>query len=106
MLDLPQLYARPSSDVLICVLESLALTTPPWSWIPHDDDEVGGDAGATSTASEVARCLRESPGLTSYLTGIVANSLSWVADEATRERIWHLASTRLSERCGRMGMLT
>ncbi len=43
------------------------------------------------------------PGLTRYLTSIISSQLSWIEDEATRERIREAASRRLSERCGRMG---
>jgi predicted nicotinamide N-methyase len=43
-------------------------------------------------------------GVTNYLTSIVASSLSWLENDAQREEVWELASTRMAERSGRSGM--
>lgn len=43
-------------------------------------------------------------GVTRYLTSIVSNSLKWIHNEDTKEEIWTLASSRLSERSGRTAM--
>lgn len=80
--DLPQLYTRPPADELISTLHSLALTP-------------------TTFSENTAKPLNVSPaGLPRYLTQVVSSPLSWL-DEASRETIWELASTRLAERSGR-----
>jgi predicted nicotinamide N-methyase len=43
-------------------------------------------------------------GVPRYLSGIISSSLSWIDDEATKEKIWELASLRLNERSGRNAM--
>ena len=42
-------------------------------------------------------------GLPRYLTGIAGSSLSWIEEDELKEKIWELASKRLSERAGRTG---
>lgn len=80
--DLPQLYTRPLADELLSTLHSLALTP-------------------TTFADDSAKPVNiSSTGLPRYLTQIVSSPLSWL-DEASRESIWELASTRLAERSGR-----
>ncbi|KAI5291416.1 hypothetical protein KEM54_004861 [Ascosphaera aggregata] len=87
ILDLPQLYTRPSEAEL---LEGLALLAVR----PRDftTDAATHDAPQVNPA-----------GVTQYLTAIVSSSLSWLTDEA-REAVWETASARLSERSGRTGM--
>lgn len=89
MLDLPQLYTRPSSTALKSTLELLALKPLPW--------------GSTSQEppSEGQRQVSEE-GVPKYLTSIVASQLDWI-DEEEREHVWETASKRLSERSGRTG---
>jgi predicted nicotinamide N-methyase len=80
--DLPQIYTRPSADELLSTLRSLLLTP-------------------TTFSEEFIKPLNiSSTGLARYLTQIVSSPLSWL-DEAPRESIWELASTRLAERSGR-----
>jgi predicted nicotinamide N-methyase len=43
-------------------------------------------------------------GVTRYLTTIIASGLSWLKNDAQREEVWELASTRMAERSGRSGM--
>lgn len=89
VLDLPQLYARPTASELLQALHLLAIKPP--SWI-HDSSQQKNRA--LNPVSE--------EGIPRYLTGVVASKLSWV-DEDRREEIWETASKRLSERAGRTG---
>ncbi|RPA86401.1 hypothetical protein BJ508DRAFT_368467 [Ascobolus immersus RN42] len=82
VLDLPQLYTRPSYLTLTHLLHNLALPPPSW------------DAPANAPVADPK-------GLTKYLTTIISSPLKWLADDSEREQIWDLASARLSERCGR-----
>ncbi|KAL8924349.1 MAG: hypothetical protein Q9208_004131 [Pyrenodesmia sp. 3 TL-2023] len=84
VLDLPQLYKRPTAAELLATLKRLHLK--PFCW---DDTEV----------SEHDRVEEE--GLPSYLTSIIASSLAWITDDVVKEQIWEAASARLSERSGR-----
>ena len=43
-------------------------------------------------------------GIAKYLTSIIASQLAWIPDDVEKERIWEMASARLSERSGRTGM--
>ncbi|KAH8150840.1 uncharacterized protein LAJ45_05021 [Morchella importuna] len=85
VLDLPALYTKPSPIVLLKTLEKLTLPPPSWDRPP---------ASQQSTP----------PGLTNWLTGIIASPLQWIPDEAVQEQIWESASSRLAERCGRTAM--
>ncbi|KAF1944657.1 hypothetical protein EJ02DRAFT_340559, partial [Clathrospora elynae] len=101
VLDLPQLYTKPSAEAL---LETLALlTSAPPSWdrntTTHKIDH--GDTPAM-TRDRAAQVNPE--GVTRYLTSIVSSSLRWIEDEEAKERIWDQASARLSERSGRSAM--
>lgn len=89
VLDLPQLYARPTASELLQTLQLLAIKPPSWN---HDSCHQKNQA--LNQVSE--------EGIPKYLTGIVASKLSWV-DEERREEIWETASKRLSERSGRTG---
>ncbi|KAL8774126.1 MAG: hypothetical protein Q9209_001234 [Squamulea sp. 1 TL-2023] len=82
ILDLPQLYTRPSSASLLSTLEQLSIKPAAWDTI--------GEASQPDKA-----------GLPRYLTGIVASPLAWIEDENVKEQIWEAASARLSERSGR-----
>ena len=90
VLDLPQIYTRPSPDVLLRTLTELAIK--PVSW----------DVGANGESLAGDTRFNEE-GIPKYLTSIVASRLAWIEDEDVREQIWELASLRLSERSGRTG---
>ncbi|KAH7079920.1 putative methyltransferase-domain-containing protein [Paraphoma chrysanthemicola] len=90
VLDLPQLYTKPSADTL---LKTLALlTSAPPSWDRNNPQASGEDV---PTPSQI-----DPEGVTRYLTSIVSNSLKWIDDEV-KEEIWTQASARLAERSGR-----
>ncbi|THY30917.1 VPS28-domain-containing protein [Aureobasidium pullulans] len=87
VLDLPQIYTKPSSKQLLDTLSLLSLE--PQSW----------DKTATQSKPKV-----RSNGVPQYLTRIVSSPLTWIQDDAEKEKIWDSASLRLSERSGRTGM--
>ncbi|KAK6003088.1 hypothetical protein QM012_000933 [Aureobasidium pullulans] len=87
VLDLPQIYTKPSSQQLLDTLSLLSLE--PQSW----------DKSATQTQPKV-----RSNGVPQYLTRIVSSPLDWIKDDQEKEKIWDSASLRLSERSGRTGM--
>ncbi|KAK5170906.1 Protein-lysine N-methyltransferase rrg1 [Saxophila tyrrhenica] len=87
VLNLPQLYQRPSASTLRSVLDDLSLVPPSWSGI-----------------SAPARQKIKSEGVPSYLTKIISSPLTWIEDDAEKEAIWETAAQRLSERSGRSGM--
>jgi predicted nicotinamide N-methyase len=89
VMDLPQLYQRPSATDLLATLADLALAPLSWS-------------GTERKGTEKRKLKSE--GVPAYLTKIVASRLAWIADEAERELIWETAAQRLSERSGRTGM--
>ena len=91
MHDLPQLYQKPTAETLVQILESLT--------------EDASSFSQPSTAELAPAKVQIDPvGLPRYLTSIVSSSLSWIEDDGTKERIWELASVRLSERSGRNAM--
>ncbi|KZF22012.1 putative glucose-inducible SAM-dependent methyltransferase Rrg1 [Xylona heveae TC161] len=90
VLDLPQLYTKPSAEALIDTLALLSYQ--PFSW----DSKIGA---ARLTTKQV-----NPEGVTKYLTSIIASQLAWIKDEETKEQIWELASVRLCERSGRTAM--
>lgn len=89
VLDLPQLYTRPTASELLQTLQLLAIKPPSWN---HESGQQ-----KNQSLNQVSE-----EGIPKYLTGIVASKLSWV-DEDWREEIWETASKRLSERSGRTG---
>ncbi|KAL4795715.1 VPS28 protein-domain-containing protein [Aspergillus venezuelensis] len=89
LLDLPQIYTKPSGTEL---LKTLALLTiKPRTFGSTADEPVKGR-------------VVESTGLTRYLTSIIASPLLWLETDELREAIWDAASARLSERSGRTAM--
>ncbi|KAL8760235.1 MAG: hypothetical protein Q9184_003406 [Pyrenodesmia sp. 2 TL-2023] len=84
VLDLPQLYERPTAATLLGTLRQLQLRPSSWNNI-----EVSDQNGIDEN------------GLPNYLTSIIASSLAWIPNDDVREQIWEAASTRLSERSGR-----
>lgn len=85
VLDLPALYTKPSAILLLKTLAHLTLPPPSWDSPPADTPITP-------------------PGLTKWLTSIVASPLPWISDEDIQEQIWESASARLAERCGRTGI--
>lgn len=100
VLDLPQLYTKPSADA---ILETLALlTSAPPSWDYKSDPATNNDPGLHTRKDDESRTVQIDPeGVARYLTSIVSNSLRWIQDEEIKEEIWSQASLRLSERSGR-----
>lgn len=94
VLDLPQLYQRPSADSLLSVLDDLSILPPSWTTTKH------------SSGSADGRIKREikSEGIPAYLTKIIGSPLAWIVDERLKEQIWEAAAQRLSERSGRTAM--
>jgi hypothetical protein len=88
VLDLPQLYAKPSADDLLKTLELLAIQ-PKSFGIPEN----------------VKRTVQPA-GISRYLTSIVASALAWIPSDELREAVWDAAAARLSERAGRTGNLS
>ncbi|KAF7713603.1 Nicotinamide N-methyltransferase-like protein [Penicillium ucsense] len=88
VLDLPQIYQKPSGTDL---LKTLALLTL--------------QPRAFGTSAEAAKGPSVQPaGVTRYLTQIVSSSLSWLETDELREAVWDAAGARLSERSGRAAM--
>ncbi|KAF2707286.1 VPS28-domain-containing protein [Pleomassaria siparia CBS 279.74] len=102
VLDLPQLYTKPSAEA---ILETLVLlTSAPPSWESNDAKNQEGSQ-YTQQAQVQRRAVHINPeGVTQYLTGIVSNDLRWIEDDEAKEKIWDQASARLSERSGRTAM--
>lgn len=88
VLDLPQVYSKPSFSALHTTLSSLTLH--PESW----------DGQLSSHASPRI----DEEGIPAYLTRLISSPLAWLSSDAEREGIWEAASKRLSERSGRSGM--
>ena len=89
ILDLPQLYTRPSASELLAVL---AFLTEPPARLSYDDQETD-DGLRNNDPAAIPR----------YLTALISSRLHWI-DENAREEIWSTASSRLSERAGRTAM--
>ncbi|KAL9614051.1 MAG: hypothetical protein Q9167_001466 [Letrouitia subvulpina] len=82
--DLPQIYTKPSPNVLLTTLDRLKLLQDPWN------------GAQTTEANHINKyCIPK------YLTSIIASPLAWIKDEGLREQIYTSASLRLSERSGR-----
>ena len=91
------------------MLTSLTVKPPTFDGVQKDAQQelhgIGrGIEHGGNIASEHVSTIAEA-GVPRYLTGIVANALDWVEDEELKELIWEMASSRLSERAGRNGML-
>lgn len=100
MLDLPQLYTKPSADILLSTLALLTSAPPSW-----DRDELHASSDDASETNDAAPPPQVHPeGVTRYLTSIVSNSLRWIDDDEAKEEIWNQASARLAERSGRTAM--
>lgn len=84
-MDLPQIYTKPSYEELVLALTSLQLEPPSW------------------TLEKEHTKVEDSKAVAAYLTQIVSNGLKWLENDEQRERIYEIASKRLSERSGRTG---
>ncbi|KAK2592374.1 Protein-lysine N-methyltransferase rrg1 [Conoideocrella luteorostrata] len=93
-LDLPQIHEQPSPSVLITTLQSLELQPPVWNLRRHSDMLAEQESLASARKAD----------MTPYLVTIIQSPLSWIEDDDEKERIWDLASKRISERGGRSGM--
>ncbi|KAJ5779967.1 Vacuolar protein sorting-associated VPS28 [Penicillium paradoxum] len=88
VLDLPQLYQKPSGTELVKALALLSLKPRTFG----------------TTADVVKGPAVQPAGVTRYLTSIIASPLSWLDTDELREAIWDSAAARLSERSGRTAM--
>lgn len=86
VLDLPQLYTKPSYEALLDALNRLQVKPPSW------------------TSNGVPVVSEDRAAIAFYLSKVVGSSLKWLEKEDHKEEIWELASKRLSERAGRSGM--
>jgi predicted nicotinamide N-methyase len=101
VLDLPQLYTKPSAETLLDTLTLLKSAPPSWERIETENNAQTNEGGT----SRKALSPQVNPeGATRYLTGIVSSGLQWIKDEEVKEEIWNQASARLSERSGRTAM--
>ena len=96
MLDLPQLYTKPSAPVLLSTLDDLSVQ--PLSW--------DKSSRSRKDSPDPLRHRRKinNEGVPQYLTKIISSPLLWIEDDADKEQIWEMASQRLSERSGRTAM--
>jgi predicted nicotinamide N-methyase len=97
VLDLPQLYTKPSGEALLLTLDNLKSGPP--SWQPKGD---GSDAEHPALPN--GKIKVRSQGLPSYLTKIISSSLDWIEDNTIRELVWESAAKCLSERSGRTAL--
>ena len=93
VLDLPQLYTRPSAETLLDVLDTLSLRES----TPFNPKTV-------SEATDVPSI--DENGLPAYLTRIISSPLAWIHSDEEKEKIWEAASQCLSERSGRTALST
>ncbi|RPB20199.1 hypothetical protein L211DRAFT_813373, partial [Terfezia boudieri ATCC MYA-4762] len=94
ILDLPHASTSPPAHLLFTILSGV--TIHPRSW----------DGAAKKLPPQLSRYapLASNPGLSKWLTSLVANELRWIEDEDVKERVWEEAGRRLAERCGRAAM--
>nr|POE79940.1 protein-lysine n-methyltransferase rrg1 [Quercus suber] len=102
VLDLPQLYAKPSAKAILATLSDLSSEPPSWDATPRSATPRSPLSGI-STPLKRRRKVR-SEGVPGYLTKIISSPLTWIDNEGEKELIWESASQRLSERSGRTGM--
>ncbi|KAJ5901598.1 Vacuolar protein sorting-associated VPS28 [Penicillium taxi] len=88
VLDLPQIYQKPSGTDLLKTLALLALQPRSFG----------------ISAEAVKGPAVQPAGVTRYLTSIISSPLSWLDTEELREAVWDAAASRLSERSGRTAM--
>ena len=96
MLDLPQLYTKPSAPTLLSALDDLSVQPLSWDKAPQ--------SGVDVSDPQRRRRKINNEGVPQYLTKIISSPLMWIEDDEQREQIWEAASQRLSERSGRTAM--
>ncbi|PLN86615.1 VPS28-domain-containing protein [Aspergillus taichungensis] len=90
VLDLPQIYTKPSGTELLRALDILAIKPRSFT---------------TRAATEPEKGQTVLPaGVTRYLTSIISSPLSWLETDELREAVWDATGARLSERSGRTAM--
>lgn len=104
VIDLPQLYTKPSARTLLSTLADLSSEPPSW-----EATRAGTPRTPQTPVSGVSTPLRKSrkvkhEGSARYLTNIIGSNLAWIEDDDVKESIWEAASQRLSERSGRSAM--
>ncbi|CEO59012.1 hypothetical protein PMG11_03702 [Penicillium brasilianum] len=88
VLNLPQIYQKPSGTDLLKALALLAVQPRTFG-----------------TSVEAVKGPSVQPaGVTRYLTQIISSPLSWLETDELREAVWDAAGARLSERSGRTAM--
>lgn len=92
--DLPQVWEKPSFEVLLACLKQLHIDPPIWNAIESKKS-------LQENRETTARYRRE---VISYLASIISNGLRWIEEDDQKEVIWEAASRCLSQRCGRAGM--
>ncbi|KAK9238632.1 hypothetical protein V1525DRAFT_374546 [Lipomyces kononenkoae] len=81
-LDLPSLRSKPSCQEILSVLCTYAQS--------HGKNFRGDEESIAAPE-----------GFVDWATSVVGSGLEWIEDEDSRELIWHSASARIAERCGR-----
>ncbi|KAL5594303.1 hypothetical protein BROUX41_001245 [Berkeleyomyces rouxiae] len=99
VLDLPQLWQKPSFDGLLLCLQSLEIQ--PKAWIrgtasKQDKMQTGRRMNSHQHSQEIAI----------YLSSIIKSPLMWLESDEEREVVWDEACKRISERSGRAAMRT
>lgn len=92
--DLPQVWEKPSFEVLLACLKKLHVDPPIWN-------DMESKRSLRENQDTPAHHRRE---VISYLASIISNGLQWIKDDEQKEAIWEAASQCLSQRCGRAGM--
>ncbi|KAK5113965.1 hypothetical protein LTR62_003088 [Meristemomyces frigidus] len=101
VLDLPQLYSKPSTKALLVTLDDITSHPPSWEVTPRNGTPL--QRSGTATSARKRRRVR-GEGIPAYLTSIIANPLAWIDDYDEKEQVWEAASQRLAERSGRTAM--
>ncbi|KAI1165756.1 S-adenosylmethionine-dependent methyltransferase-like protein, partial [Nemania serpens] len=92
--DFPQVWQRPSFEILLTCLRQLHIEPPIWN-------PTASKKALRKNQENTARSRRD---VMSYLASIISSALQWLEDDDQREAIWEEASRCLSQRCGRAGM--
>lgn len=93
--ELPHLWQKPVYADLVTCLEKLRVEPKVWSVkVPR-----------AQVLAEQATTAHDRREIVSFLSTIIKSSLAWLDNDNERELIWEEASKRMSERCGRTGML-
>lgn len=105
MLDLPQIYTKPTANSLLDTLSLLGLEPKSWEVIPPlTVSNTPRTLSGSSTPALRSKRRVKADGVPQYLTGIISSPLSWIESDDEKEKVWDTAAVRLSERSGRTGM--